>query len=48
MNISMFWSTFLGWMPPLLLVLFAGFISLMLIVLVVKLVAFVIDIIPFA
>lgn len=45
-GLAMFWSTFFGWMPPILAVLFVAFIQIMLVIFVFKLLAFLMDVLP--
>lgn len=46
--ISFFWNSFFGWMPPVLFVIVLAFVAIAVVVFILKLVAFVWDILPFA
>lgn len=46
-NLSLLWSAFYGWMPPLLMALFLAFMVFSVIVIILKIVAFVMDVLPF-
>lgn len=46
-NLSLLWSVFYGWMPPLMTALFFAFMIVSIIIIALKLVAFLFDVLPF-
>lgn len=46
-GLAIFWATFFGWMPPLFAGLFFAFVAFTVVIIVLKLVAFVMDVLPF-
>lgn len=47
MGILDFWNSFFAWMPPILYVSFTAFVAIMVIILLFKFIAFLMDVIPF-
>lgn len=46
-GITLFWEQFFSWMPPALQTLFIGLVVALVIIIAIKIVAFVMDVIPF-